>query len=32
VYVESEGGAGTRFVIYLPRIPGTQQNEPCRTL
>jgi signal transduction histidine kinase len=22
VYVESEEGAGTRFVIYLPRVPG----------
>src|SRR4029453_8147913 len=43
VYVESETGAGTRFIIYLPRVPAmrtaneprtTQQNpvEPSRTL
>jgi len=22
VYVESEAGAGTRFIIYLPRVPA----------
>jgi two-component system, cell cycle sensor histidine kinase and response regulator CckA len=28
IYLESEDGKGTRFVIYLPRVPGTLTSFP----